>query len=190
MLAVHCNWWAVYSWDWRSNRAPFGLSCFPFIGITQCSNWKQVSDKHSVMSTEDVNPVSCMFKSVMHGPSFLPPLSLQLLNFIQCMCVCVCVCVCSVLVINLRTILNLSVRGICAGWMKIDAVEIKYSCFQEVSQRGIKGGGDGRGDLCACCFPFPINWQALNLVWLQVNACSVALARVHDLLSFSSIKWD
>lgn len=31
--------------------------------------------------------------------------------------------------------------------MQMDAVEVKYTHFQEVSKRVIKGGRDGRGDL-------------------------------------------
>lgn len=69
--------------------------------------------------------------------SFLPPFPLQPLNFIEC------VCVHGVWVTDLRTLLDLSVWGIYAVYMGMNAVEVKCSYIQEVSQRGIKGGGKG-----------------------------------------------
>lgn len=46
-------------------------------------------------------------------------------------------------VTDLRTLLDLSVWGIYAVYVGMNAVEVKCSYIQEVSQRGIKGGGKG-----------------------------------------------
>lgn len=153
MLAVHCNWCAIYPCNWRNDRAPFGLSWFLFMGpaqyraVNQKSKiglWKTHSDEHRRYKP------SFIYIQLCHAYSFLPLFTLQLLNFVQYVCACACVWWGGggSLVIDLRIFLDLF--GVCAQhewtWMQWN-----IAVFRKYAKWRIKYGGKGRGELPVSC---------------------------------------
>lgn len=89
------------------------------------------------MSTEDASQVSSILKSLLCTDFHF------YLTFPSNLWISLRVYVCDVWVNDWRTLLDLSVWGIYSVYMEMNVEEVKCSCFQEVSQRGIKCGGKG-----------------------------------------------